>query len=70
MKIVVDRELCESNGLCVDACPEVFHIDAHDRLVILIDRPAEALRARVELAARVCPRQALRIEESGSREDA
>jgi len=63
MKIVVDRDLCESNGLCVDACPEVFHIDNEDRLVILIDRPDETLRAKVELAVRVCPRQALHIEE-------
>ena len=63
MKIIVDRDLCESNGLCVDACPQVFHIDNEDRLVILIEEPDETLRAKLELAVRVCPRQALRIEE-------
>jgi ferredoxin len=63
MKIVVDRDLCESNGLCVDACPEVFYIDNADRLVILLEEPDETLRAKVELAVRVCPRQALHIEE-------
>jgi len=63
MKIVVDRDLCESNGLCVDACPEAFRLDGNDQLVILIDRPGEELRAKVEQAVRVCPRQALSIEE-------
>ena len=63
MKIVVDRDLCESNGLCVDACPRVFRLDHDDRLVILIDVPDESLRAEVEQAVRVCPRQALSIEE-------
>ena len=63
MRIVVDRDLCESNGLCVEACPEVFRIDAEDRLVLLIEKPGAALRAQVEQAVRVCPRQALHIEE-------
>jgi len=63
MKIVVDRNLCESNGRCVDACPQVFELDDHDRLVILIDRPSEDLRTQVEQAVRVCPRQALHLED-------
>ena len=63
MKIVVDRDLCESNGLCVEVCAEVFRIDAQDRLVLLIERPDERLRAQVEHAVQVCPRHALRIDE-------
>ena len=63
MKIVVDRDLCESNGLCVEICPEVFRIDAQDRLVLLIEHPDERVQARVEQAVRVCPRHALRIDE-------
>ena len=63
MKIVVDWDLCESNGLCVDACGEVFQLDDEDRLVILVERPSERLRADVERAVRICPRQALRVEE-------
>ena len=63
MKIIVDRDLCESNGLCVEACPEVFRIDDADRLVLLIEEPSEHLRAQVEQAVRICPRQALAIEE-------
>jgi ferredoxin len=63
MRVVVDRDLCEANGLCVAACPEVFELDDEDRLVILIERPGDALRAAVERAAQLCPRQALTLEE-------
>jgi ferredoxin len=66
MKIVVDRDLCESNGLCVDACSDVFRLDDEDRLVVVIERPGDALRAQVEHAVRICPRQALSIEEHDS----
>ena len=63
VKVVIDRDLCESNGLCVEVCPDVFRIDAQDRLVLLMERPDERARARVEHAVQVCPRQALRIDE-------
>jgi ferredoxin len=64
MRIVVDRDLCESNGLCVAVCPDVFELDDHDRLVILIERPGEALRQALEHAVAACPRHALAIDES------
>jgi len=59
----VDRELCESNGVCVRLVPEVFELDDDDRLRVLQERPPEALRARVEQAVRRCPKQALAILE-------
>ena len=67
MRIVVDRDLCESNARCVRACPEVFRVNDEDRLVILIERPDEILRAKVEQAVAVCPRQALHIERATPR---
>jgi len=59
----VDRELCESNGVCVRLVPEVFELDDDDRLRVAQERPPEALRARVEHAVRRCPKQALAILE-------
>jgi len=59
----VDRELCESNGVCVRLVPEVFELDDDDRLRVAQERPPEALRARVEQAVRRCPKQALAILE-------
>lgn len=64
MKIVVDRDLCEANARCQEAAPQVFRVDEEDHLHILIDKPGEELREKVEEAIRLCPRQALSIEES------
>ena len=63
MKIVVDWDLCESNALCVQICPEVFSIDDDDNLIIASDAPDEDLRDQLEQAVAACPRQAMRLEE-------
>jgi ferredoxin len=61
--VVVNRVLCESNALCMGVAPEVFELDDDDVLVILDERPPESLRAKVEEAVMLCPKQALSIEE-------
>jgi ferredoxin len=61
MRVRVDRELCESNGVCVRLVPEVFVLDDDDRLRLEQESPPAALRARVEQAVRRCPKQALTI---------
>ena len=61
MRVVVDRELCESNGVCAALVPEVFELGDDDRLRVVQERPPDALRARVEQAVRRCPKQALAI---------
>ena len=62
MKVMVDSELCEANGVCMGQCEEVFRVNEDDTLTILVSEVPERLRAKVEEAARLCPRQALRIE--------
>ena len=32
MKIVVNRDLCESNAVCMDVEPSVFEVDDDDEL--------------------------------------
>jgi ferredoxin len=59
----VDRDLCESYALCTGVAPEVFELDDDDILIVLDERPPEALRTKVEEAVRLCPKQALSIEE-------
>ena len=61
MRVVVDQDLCEGNAECMKAAPEVFVVGDDDRARVLVERPAESLRARVELAVRRCPRQAIAI---------
>lgn len=63
MKVVVDYSLCESNAVCSGVAPEVFEVDDNDDLQVLVARPDESLRFQVESAVRLCPKQALSIEE-------
>jgi ferredoxin len=63
MRVVVDRAVCESNALCVAAAPEVFEVRDEDLLFVLNESPPEVLRNKVEAAARVCPKQAIKIED-------
>ena len=61
-KVVVDLDVCQDHGQCVFAAPEVFQLDDAGRLVVLAEEPDDALRARCEDAADVCPVQAITIE--------
>ncbi len=63
MKVVVDFDLCESNAVCMDVAPEIFKVDDDDMLHILIESPGEDLRGKLEEAVRLCPRQAISIQE-------
>lgn len=63
MKIVVDYDLCEANALCMEVAPQVFRVEEDDTLTILIEEPGEELRAKVEEAVRLCPRQAISLLE-------
>ena len=62
MKIKVDYDLCESNAICVEQCPEVFRVEDDDSLTLLKEEVPESLREKLEQAVRLCPRQALRAD--------
>ncbi len=63
MKVVVDFDLCESNAVCMSVCPDVFRVEEDDTLAILNESPPENLRAKLEEAVRLCPRQAISLHE-------
>ncbi len=63
MKIVVDYDLCEANARCMEVAPDIFKVDEEDNLHILIESPSENRRKDVEEAVRLCPRQAITIQE-------
>lgn len=63
MKVIVDFDLCEANAICMDVAPEVFKVDDNDELQILLEKPPEELRKKVEESVRLCPRQAISIED-------
>jgi len=63
MRVVIDPDLCEGNAECMKIAPEVFVVGDDDRARLLVERPPDALRARVEIAVRRCPRQALALRD-------
>lgn len=62
MKVIVDEDLCEGHGRCETAAPEVFELGDDDLSHVLVDDVPEELRAKVENAIRLCPRQAIHWE--------
>jgi ferredoxin len=61
MRVSVDRDLCEANGICAGILPEVFDLGDDDVLDITQPSPPEELREKVDLAVVRCPRQALTL---------
>ena len=61
LRVRIDHELCEANGVCVRLVPEVFQLDDDDRLRLEQEEPDETLRPRLAEAVRRCPKQALAI---------
>ena len=61
MKIEIDFERCESNGLCMEVMPEVFELRDDNFLYLLADEVGPEQEAAAEEAARVCPRHAIQL---------
>ncbi|BCK52769.1 ferredoxin [Nocardia wallacei] len=62
MKLTVDFDQCEANGICVGIAPDVFELDEEDMLhVAVTEVPADRL-ADVETAVAQCPKAALKLE--------
>jgi ferredoxin len=62
MKVIVDYDSCESNSKCMEAAPEVFKLHDDGTLEVLNENPGSELRAKLERAVRVCPKQAIKLE--------
>jgi ferredoxin len=61
MKVSVDFDQCEANGICVGYAPDVFELDDEDNLHVAAgDVPADQLEA-VRTAVAQCPKAALKL---------
>jgi ferredoxin len=60
-RIVVDRDLCESNAVCVRTAPDLFVIDDDDKLRLLVEQPAPDQMDKAQAAVRRCPKRALSL---------
>jgi ferredoxin len=63
MRIEVDWDLCESNGVCMGIIPEVFQLGDDDMLTVLQPEVTPENESLVREAVRQCPRQAISIKE-------
>ncbi|QFZ21447.1 ferredoxin [Saccharothrix syringae] len=64
MRITVEQARCEGHGMCVDAAPDLFHLDDDGELVVLPEGglvPA-GQEDRARDAVRVCPIAALALD--------
>lgn len=62
ISITVDHDLCMANGQCVSAAPELFDLTDDGELFAETGPVPEELVAKAELAVRLCPTQALRVD--------
>jgi ferredoxin len=63
MRIEVDWDLCESNGVCMGIIPEVFQLGDDDMLSVLQPEVTPENESLVREAVRQCPRQAISIKD-------
>ncbi len=64
MKPVVDEVLCEGYARCQTTVPTVFRVhEEEDVSKVLVEEVDESLRPAVEQAVKLCPRQAISIQE-------
>lgn len=64
MKVIVDRQLCDGNGVCMGIAPEVFDVDDDLVLHIAEEIPDDPdIRARVRQSVTSCPILALKLVE-------
>ena len=63
MRIHVDYDLCEANGVCVKTAPGLFEVDETDKLHLLVATPSADQLDLAKAAVRRCPRRALSLRE-------
>jgi ferredoxin len=61
MRVVVDRDLCEANGVCAGLAPDVFDLDDEDYLHVAPGEVPAAAADAVRRAVASCPRLALSL---------
>ncbi|OLT19099.1 ferredoxin [Actinomadura sp. CNU-125] len=64
MRVEVDYDMCDANGLCVEVAPEIFQLDGDDELHVLVKHPGPDHEEAAESAARACPKLAIALRET------
>jgi ferredoxin len=61
MRVTVDRDLCEANGMCASLVPQTFHLDDDDYLHIAGGEVPPDVADLVRRAVLSCPKMALAL---------
>ncbi|WP_101947844.1 ferredoxin [Mycobacterium sp. 3519A] len=61
MHVEVDRDLCESNAVCVGIAPDVFELGADDLAVVKVGEIPTNRQDAVREAVAMCPKIALTL---------
>jgi ferredoxin len=59
MRVVVDRDRCEGNAVCVRIVPEVFQLDDDEYATVIANPVPADQETLAEQAIAECPRAAL-----------
>ena len=62
MRVSVDLDTCDGNGVCMSICHEVFDVQ-EDGLHLLQAEPADKLRQQLRGAEVSCPTQAITVQD-------
>jgi ferredoxin len=62
MKVLVDFDTCDGNGVCMSICREVFDV-RDDGLHVLQEHPGEELRDKLVGAEVSCPTGAITVKD-------
>jgi ferredoxin len=65
MRVDVDRDLCESNAVCVGIAADIFELDDEDLAVVTVEEIPKDREADVRQAVQLCPKIALTLREDG-----
>ena len=63
MKVIVDYDLCTSNGVCMGIAPEIFEVRDDGFMYVLNENPGPEFDERLSAAVANCPNGAISIEE-------
>jgi len=63
MRVEVDRDLCESNAVCVGIAPDIFDLGDDDLAHVLVDEVPQGRTDEVREAVGLCPKIALKLHE-------
>jgi ferredoxin len=66
MRVIVDFDQCDGNGLCAERAPEIFELDENDLLHVRNEHPGPDLWQAAEDAERGCPKLAITLAENDS----